>query len=187
MGRDMKKAKSQKYWVMLARPVIETVIVEVTAVSDEDAGDKARKKAAKFSEIEWEGEFQKDDYGLDVVACLPHDDLGSDERPEKIVSGIGKDHRYMLLKADVEFGDGTLLVEPWLGRCNPVVIADYLGDWSEAIHDLYEASVGEMYDWIEQRREEPDKQRPTKAASAKVIFLGPYLEKKRSKNSGNDE
>jgi hypothetical protein len=171
----MEKKKSERYWVLLARPVIQTTVVEVKASDYREAANKARQKATKLPDSRWEGSYQPDEYGIDALTGLADSTFAPDEDPEEYMQECAEDYRYMLLKANLDSGEGVLLVEPWLQNSDALSAADLLKDWSIAATELYEQAAG---NWIESLEERSKELAPK--TSAKVIHLPPHIQKKRT-------
>jgi hypothetical protein len=179
----MTKKKSERHWVLLARPVIQTLAVDVRARDRDEAVDKAKKKAAKISDHFWQGEFRPGDYGIDALTVLSDSDFEPDEVPGEYMSECADDFRYMLLKANIDSGEGVLLVEPWLRDSgDPLLAADLLKDWNIAAEHLYHRAA-EM--WIDSLEEKSKELAPK--TSAKVIHLAPHIERKLKNKPERDE
>lgn len=159
---------------MLARPLIQTTVVEVSGSDEKDAEKKARAKARRLPADAWHGTFKKHDYGLDAVVVLSEDELEERESPYQVIRRLSSSFQYLLLKADQEEGYGTLLLEPWLANEHPIHVADLLSDWRSAVENLHQASIVGFHDWLQETYDKRNGR-----SFGRVIFLAPYLESRK--------
>jgi hypothetical protein len=178
----MTKKKSERHWVLLARPVIQTLVVDVRARDRDEAVVKAKEKAAKLADVKWVGEFDPEDYGIDALSVYASSDFEPGEDPEEHIFERVWDYRYLLMKGDIEGGAGSLLVEPWLRNCSELMAADLLKDWSIAAEQLYQHAAEIWIDSLEERGKEL-----APKTSAKVIHLAPHILTKRTRKPEREE
>ena len=101
--------RRSKYYVRVARPRIETAVVEVDAVDDEEAEQRALEQATQLSEASW--------------AIEPFD--------------MGTATHYLLLRADCDVVEGEVVVQPWLVVDDPDLLAsDLTRDWLRSLEQL---------------------------------------------------
>ncbi len=121
--------------VKLARPVIQTTVVTLSAADEDEACRVAMERAAALPDGEWVGKFDGDCYPHDIqfVIDLQEEEMeyGSETlkmrcRPDDVYPD---DVYYALLRADVDTGEGALLIPPWLERESLLMAADVVGDW----------------------------------------------------------
>lgn len=157
-----------KYRVKLARPVIQTVWIEVNARSETAAVERAAARASRLPAASWKGGFDKKNYSYDVQHVWSQDDLAEAEAdPEDLDTD---QHRYALLRADTEAGQGVFIPQPWMAEESHLLIADVSGDWLEQVQEVHEDGVAGFVDSLAASPAEKDEPR-----SAKVISILPYL------------
>jgi len=143
-----KREKSgHSYYIKLMRPAFQAAILTVRARSEKEAVSIALKRAPRVDDAEWIGRFDGELYAYDVQDVY---EAGGDEdaselgvietRPPQTVmeQGPATDIHYLLLRADIEIGQGDLLAQPWLDTRSSVLLADLCHDWSYDIDALEE-------------------------------------------------
>src|SRR5690349_6775878 len=103
--------ESKQYRVRLVRPVFEIAVVEVEATSEEEAVLEALCQAETVPENAWEGKFDPESYFYDahyIQEVWP----GSEDNYLK--HGIEEDRKYLLLRGDLDSGEGAVPFQPWL-------------------------------------------------------------------------
>ena len=143
--RGSDKAQRHRFAIKLMRPIFQTAVITVNAVSEERAVRLAFRKAARLKEEEWVGSFDARKYRYDLQNVLDATEF-SDEATETSVTAadLAKDlcemhiTEYLLLKADIEGGQGEALNQPWLDEKSYVFLADVAGDWLADIEALEE-------------------------------------------------
>jgi hypothetical protein len=100
--------------------------------------------------------LEPNDYSLDVVAAISEKDLrcGMDEPPLEVLRSLVNHHRYMLLRANIDSGEGETLLQPWMRNCSDLMVADVCDDWSGQLAELGEEGWGQFMDWLEDYTDE---------------------------------
>ncbi len=144
----MNTQGKKTYQVVVSRPIIQTVIVEVEADGDEQAAEAALDQALLLSQDAWSGEFDASSYGFDVIGLLPKDEAQSAEDPylQDRCDAI----KYLLLRADAESGEGALLFQPWLHDEPALFVADVCQDWLDDVQLLADEGVEGVAEWLEE-------------------------------------
>ena len=121
--RGSDKAQRHRFAIKLMRPIFQTAVITVDAASEEHAVRLAFRKASRLKEEEWVGSFDARKYRYDLQNVLDATEF-SDEATETSVTAadFAKDlcemhiTEYLLLKADIEGGQGEAVNQPWLTR-----------------------------------------------------------------------
>lgn len=127
---------TNKFLVKVIRPVIEEAVVEVEAADYQAALVAAAEMAIDLDDAEWSSTWESDDYSVHPVAAYEK----SDDDEEFDALGI-ETHRYALLEADLNAGQGRMLLEPWMESSSGLMIADLTSDWSDEVEGLREEGV----------------------------------------------
>ena len=147
-GRD--RAKQRRFVIKVMRPIFQTAVITVDAVNEERAVRLAFGKAARLKEEEWVGSFDACKYRYDLQHILDATEFSAEaEASETSVSAaaLAKDLRgmriteYILLKADIEGGQGEAVNQPWLDEKSYVFLADVASDWLVDIEALEEEGL----------------------------------------------
>lgn len=77
--------------------------------------------ADSIPEAAWSGSFDPSSYGYDVQYVK---EAGNPDEGDYLFTGIDKERRYLLLKANTGTGEGELLPQPWLTEINDLMLAD---------------------------------------------------------------
>lgn len=152
--------RKTRFRVRLVRPVFQYVDVEVEAEEESEALSSALAGAETVPDSEWHGNFDPDEYGADAVAV---DDTA--EIDEEIFESIAGEKKYLLLKADIDSGEGEVLYQPWMREISDLMVADLCSDWSGELAEAEEVGAERFYDWLERHA------RFLKDGPAKVIPL----------------
>lgn len=134
-------SKRLKFHVLVARPRIDTVIVEVDARDDGEAERKALAKAKHLRSEEWEAQpFDGRIYRPHVATMIAQDeftaiDQSESERAAELLAET--ETRYLLLKANCDTAEGDVLLQPWLVVDHPDLLAsDLVREWIGSLQDL---------------------------------------------------
>ena len=145
-----EKARQHRFAIKLMRPIFQTTVIAVNAASEERAVRLAIRKAARLKEEEWVGSFDSSKYRYDLQHVVGAAEFSAEAKAgETSVSAadLAKDLRemhvteYLLLKADIEGGQGEALNQPWLDEKSYVFLADVAGDWLADIEALEEEGL----------------------------------------------
>jgi hypothetical protein len=145
--------------VRLVRPVFQVAVIDIEAVDDEEAMLEALSQAETITEKEWVGEFDPDNYFYDVQYIEESEEPDDDY----IFTGIEKDRKYLLLKADTNSGEGELTFQPWMSEVSDLMVADLCSDWSGQLEELEREGSFNFYESLEKQLQVKNK------TSAKVI------------------
>lgn len=148
MARNPKRIK---YYVRVARPRIETAIVEVMAADDDEARQVALAEAIELPSEAWSAEpFDDANYGPHVDTMVAGEDfdppveLQSDDAAELLAE---TETRYLLLKASGDGDEGDVVLEPWFIVDQPDLLAsDLTRDWIAALQHLGITHLSERLD-----------------------------------------
>lgn len=143
--------KQSKYYVRVARLRIETAILEVDAVNDDEAERKAVQKAMQMPTRAWVAErFDPSVYRPHVETMVTGDDfappvrLDQDQALEELAE---VDTRYLLLKASSDIDEGGLVLQPWFVTDRPDLLAsDITRDWIGSLQQLGVTHLSERLD-----------------------------------------
>jgi hypothetical protein len=146
-----RSPRRSKYYVRVARPRIETAVVEVEAVDDEEAEQRALEQATQLSEACWAIEpFDMGAYGPHVDKMVSGDDfdpvveLDRDQATELLAETAT---HYLLLRADCNAGEGEVVVQPWFVVDDPDLLAsDLTRDWLRSLEQLRLTYMSERLD-----------------------------------------
>lgn len=142
-----KRTRSQRsFYVRLMRPVFQTAILAINASTEQQAASIALRRASGIDEKDWIGRFDRRFYAYDVQT-LVGDGLGV-ESVEKRDLGPSSEFQYLLLKANLYYGEGQLLVQPWLRRQGNLMISDLSHDWLHDISVVYEDGVAAYHKYL---------------------------------------
>ena len=117
------------------------------AATEERAVRLAFRKAARLKEEEWVGSFDASKYRYDLQNVLDATECSAEAKAGEIsvnAADLAKDLRemhiveYLLLKADIEGGQGEAMNQPWLDEKSYIFLADVAGDWLADIEALEE-------------------------------------------------
>lgn len=173
------KATTEKYWVKLSRPVLQSIVLQVSARSPEDAVSRAVEAAEQLPDEDWRGKYDPDRYSLDVHGVLALEECEPDETGEDAFSYERTE--YLLLRADTDAGEGQVIPQPWLDDCSHLMVADLCGDWMRTLEMWQQDGLGKFYDSMEKLRS--DSKTPQRA---NVIAFLPYLNARRQKRDQNE-
>jgi hypothetical protein len=143
--------KRSKYYVRVARSRIETTVVEVEAVDDEEAEQSAVEEAMQLSVTAWAIEpFDTGSYRPHVDTMVSGDDsdppveLDRDQATELLAETAT---HYLLLRADCDGGEGEVVVQPWFVVDDPDLLAsDLTRDWLRSLEQLRLTYMSERLD-----------------------------------------
>jgi hypothetical protein len=96
----------RRYLVRLIRPVFEVAVVEVEAEDEETAAVAALHSANSIGEEHWAGRFDADNYACDAQYVIAAEEAEDDY----VFSGIENERKYLLLKADLDAGEGQVRI-----------------------------------------------------------------------------
>lgn len=173
-----RSPRRSKYYVRVARPRIETAIVEVEATNDADARRKAISRATELPAKAWVMEKH------DRRAYGPHVDTmvtGADFDPPILLDAdraarllADTETHYLLLMSGGDTDEGTVVLQPWFTVDAPDLLAsDLTRDWIASLEQLGLTHLSERLD--ELRAGSP----PT--PSDRILFSVPRPPKPRDK------
>jgi hypothetical protein len=143
--------KRVKHYVLVARPRIETAIVEVDATHDADAEQQALAKAATLPAAAWSPRrYDPSAYRPHVETMIAEDELeGQRARDCKHAAELLTEFetRYLLLMAKEDSEAGHLLLQPWFITDEPDLMAsDLTRDWLASLQRLGLTHMSERLD-----------------------------------------
>jgi hypothetical protein len=138
---------TRRYRVRLVRPLFQVAVVDVEAADEEVAMLEALSQAGTITEKEWVGEFDPDGYFYDVQYVEEAEESDDDY----IFTGIEKDRKYLLLKADTDSGEGEITFQPWMSEVSDLMVADLCSDWSGQLEELEEEGASNFYESLEKQ------------------------------------
>ena len=130
-----------KFHVLVARPRIDTAIVEVEATDDEEAERKALEKATRLPTAAWGTQpFDPSAYRPHVENMIAEDEFTTTGQPdgERVAELLDEtETRYLLLKANCDTAEGDVLLQPWFVVDQPDLLASDLSrDWHASLQEL---------------------------------------------------
>ena len=138
---------SKKYRVRLVRPVFQVAIVEVDAANQDDAIFEAILQADLVPENSWSGRFDPESYFYDVHYVQEM----TEREDDYLRTGIEDDRKYLLLRADIDSGQGEMPFQPWMADISDLMVADLCSDWSIDLSALEQIGVSGFYASLEQQ------------------------------------
>ncbi len=146
-----RSPKRVKYYVRLARPRIETAIVEVEAADDTEAQRKALSQATRMPPTAWTTDpFVRAKYQPHVETMVTGADFDPPIElvPEYAAELLAEpETRYLLLKASGDGDEGDVVLEPWFVVDRPDLLAsDLTRDWIAALECLGITHMSERLD-----------------------------------------
>lgn len=151
--------QQRKFLVRLVRPVFEVAVVEVEAESEEMAEAVALSQSAAIEDKHWIGAFDPGSYSCEAQYVVSADETEDDF----IFSEIENERKYGVLKANLDSGEGRMLLQPWMEKVDDLMSADLCMDWGNDLESLRQEGAENYFD--ELRGLNP----PKEARSAKVI------------------
>lgn len=155
--------------IKLMRPIFQTAVVLVEATDEAQAVKRAFRTARGLSEDDWEGGFERRNYVIALQNVLNATDAieerGLSPSVDSEVSLAAElaswdDIRYVILKADIDAGEGETHAHPWLRRCSDVMLADLAMDWREQLEPVERQGIdGYRGLWGTGRQREPSERR----------------------------
>jgi hypothetical protein len=140
--------------VRLARPIIQTAVIEVTARNRASACHQALGRAASISDKDWSaGKFDGREYGVHIEDVIDNQQIyETSARPHREIrefrygGASGGSTRYVLLAADLKTKEGYLLTQPWFANTSNMLQGDLCSDWTEPLafiveNDGFDASM----------------------------------------------
>lgn len=147
----MPRPRKRKHYVLVARPRIETAIVEVTAHNDDDAEQAALVQARRLPASAWSPRpFDPAEYQPHVETMIADDEFPEGEQPSgrRAADLLAEDEtRYVLLQASCDGPEGDVLLQPWLVIDEPDLLAsDLARDWIGSLQKLGLTHLSERLD-----------------------------------------
>ena len=146
-----RSPKRLKFFVQVARPRIDTDIVEVEATDDDDAEHKALEMVERMPREAWTATpFDPNVYQPHVETMIAEDefsamDVPSRERAAELLAET--ETRYLLLKADCDSAEGVVMLQPWFVVDQPNLLASELcRDWIGSLNELGLTHMSERLD-----------------------------------------
>ena len=170
--------RRSKYYVRVARPRIEMAVVEVEAVDDEEAEQRAAEEGMQLSDTSWAVEpFDIDSYRPHVDTMVSGDDfdpvveLDRDQTTELLAETAA---HYLLLRADCDGGEGEVVLQPWFVVDDPDLLAsDLTRDWLRSLEQLRLTYMSERLDDLASGE--------TPKPSDRILFDTPSRQRRREK------
>jgi hypothetical protein len=136
MPRKKNPAK-RTFRVKMMRPLFQIAVIEVDALEARDAVAAALDKADMLPDTSWCGIFDAASYTYDVQDVV---EVGksSGKAPDQEEWEPSDELRYLVLKGDIECGEGEVIAQPWFVHENDLMVADIAGDWAEALETIRE-------------------------------------------------
>lgn len=122
--------EKKQYRVRLVRPVFEVAVVEVEAENEEVAAVAALCNADSIGDEHWVGKFDPGSYACDAQYVIAAEEAEDDDY---IFSEIEDERKYLLLKADLDAGEGQVTFQPWMGSVDDLMSADLCMDWGNSL------------------------------------------------------
>ena len=168
--------RRSKYYVRVARPRIETAVVEVDAVDDDEAEQRALEQATQLSEASWAIEpFDMGTYRAHVdtmVAGNDFDPVVELDRGQATELLAETATHYLLLRADCDAGEGEVVVQSWFVVDDPDLLAsDLTRDWLRSLEKLRLTYMSERLDDLASGE--------TPKPSDRILFDAPTRRKRR--------
>lgn len=142
----------EKHYVRICRPRFEYAVIVVDAESEAVAKIKALGYVASIPDEKWTmAEFDPDEYAPHVEMALTRHDFEiavetkeEADDVERAFCRLEDDfaHKYCLLKADAESGEGEVVIEPWFRNDAPNLLEhDIAGDWAVDLAKIAERGL----------------------------------------------
>jgi hypothetical protein len=137
-----RRSGADTFVVKLMRPIFQTAVVLIEASDEAQAVKRAFRMARRLPEDDWEGDFDRRNYTVDLQHVLNAtkaiEERGLSPSVDSEVSlaaelAASDDVQYVVLKADVDSGEGETHAQPWLRRCSDFLLADFARDWREQL------------------------------------------------------
>lgn len=141
----------KRYRVRLVRPVFEVAVVDVEAENEEIAAAAALNHAESIGEEHWIGRFDPDSYACDAQYVIPVEEAEDDY----VFSEIENEQKYLLLKADLDAGEGQVTFQPWMESVDDLMSADLCMDWGNQMEALRRKGAGRYFGWLTQFLDSP--------------------------------
>lgn len=151
--------QQRKFLVRLVRPVFEVAVVEVEAESEEMAEVVALSQSAVLEDKHWIGAFEPGSYSCEAQYVVSADEMEDDF----IFSEIENERKYGLLKANLDSGEGRILLQPWMEKVDDLMSADLCVDWGNDLESLCQEGADNYFDKMR------DLNAPKGVRSAKII------------------
>jgi|GEM_PF-3732903 len=125
----MTTPSSNTFVVNLMRPVFQRAALTMVASSEPKAVERALQGAALIPETAWTGRFEPEryDYVVEEVA----------RNSGKIRKMDTRHHLYLLLRGATFWGEGSVVIQPWLQKQTGLMVLDLTRDWIDALERIY--------------------------------------------------
>jgi len=131
-----------KFIVCFARPIVEKLSIETFATSKEEAVLKAMETLKNTHDRDWSGKYDPESYTICVDWIEELDDREESEEIDQTFQD--ESTKYLLLQADTDTGEGTIIPQPWLMMQSALMIADLSKDWSSQLIALEQEGFDEF-------------------------------------------
>lgn len=131
-----------KFIVCFARPVIERLSIETHAASEEEAVLKAVETLKNTRDCDWSGKFDSENYTMCVDSVEEFDN--EEDAVEFDQSFQNEARKYLILQADTDSGEGSIVPQPWLMMQSALMVADLNKDWSSQLIELEQVGFDEF-------------------------------------------
>lgn len=145
---------TNRYRVRLVRPIFQVAVVEVEASDEHEAVLDALHQADTIPEEAWSGGFDPSSYGYDAHFV---EATGESDDDDFIDADIDEDHRYLLLKANIDTGEGGILLQPWISEISDLMVADLGMDWRGQLEEFEVEGCARFYESLEEQNDRKDK------------------------------
>ena len=167
---DEQPADTHTFVVKFMRPIFQTAVFCVQATSEKSALLIASAKASKLADRHWRGRYDRRRYRYDVQHILDATMVQQDKDPEweaettvaELMTQFRayKEIEYLPLKADIEFGEGQVVPQPWLKKRSDLMLADLAMDWRAQLEPVErQGIVGYRELWDERPQPQPSERR----------------------------
>lgn len=135
---------SKVYTIRLVRPVFQSTVIEVEALSRKSAQQKALRRAKTLNDSDWSAPmFDQDRYEPHVEMIVDNQEVyETSPTPHQAIrafrSGDNGHVAYLILEANLNDAVGRLLPQPWFRDLSPVLQADVCSDWVDAMAFIVE-------------------------------------------------
>ena len=142
-----------KYRLKLGRFRLQTTIVEIDAPNSDAATAKAIARASHLPTSRWHDEVDPKFHSPHVQDYFGPDSDTDDEEVDfsRADDELGENVRYLVLKADVGTGEGSIILAPWLKHESDLTIADLCMDWIAQLERLRADGWTSFVKWLKEQ------------------------------------
>lgn len=124
----------QEFHVVAAHSIVFSTVIKVEASSDEEAMELASRMIGDTKPEDWRGEAGGHIQRPYVVEAIPVDELETDDEDARdvVMEGV----RFMSMRANINAGEGIVLVQPWFEEKSSTMQIDLVQDWIAQLSEL---------------------------------------------------